>query len=485
MNFSIIIMILGTIILLTGGFFLLPVITGVIYGEYHIALIYLFLGGAYVVCGYLIRKLHKPEKDTFYAKEGFVAVALSWIVMSLLGAFPFMLTGEIPALADALFETVSGFTTTGSSILTDVEALSHASLIWRSFTHWVGGMGVLVFMLAVLPMTGGSSMNLMKAESPGPSVGKLVPKIRHTAFLLYAIYGIMTVILVLLLLMFGMPLFDSLCTAFGTAGTGGFGILNSSMGHYSPLLQNIVTVFMLLFGVNFSFYYYILIRKQEEAFAMEEIRWYFIIYAAAVVLITLNLRTGADVQVGKSVADTIRFAAFQVSSVMTTTGFSTADFNRWPAFSRTILVLVMFIGACAGSTGGGMKVSRILLYFRQIRRELGKQIHPRTVKVLKMDGRTLEKDVLHSASVFLMAYVVIFALSVLIITLENKDLTTSFTAVAATINNIGPGLNEVVPTGNFHGFSPLSKYVFIFDMLAGRLELFPMLLLFAPDTWKK
>ena len=484
MNFSIIIMILGTIIMMIGAFFLLPMLTGIIYGEFHIAVIYLILAGVCAVCGFLIR-MHKPKKDTFYAKEGFVAVALSWIVMSLIGALPFKLTGEIPSFTEALFETVSGFTTTGSSILTDVEALSHASLFWRSFTHWVGGMGVLVFMLAVLPMTGGSSMNLMKAESPGPSVGKLVPKIRHTAFLLYAIYGVMTLVLAVLLFLFGMSLFDSLCTAFGTAGTGGFGVLNSSMGSYSPLLQNIVTVFMLLFGVNFSFYYLILIRKEQEAFAMEEIRWYFLIYGAAVVLITLNLRTGANGSVGRSVADTVRLAAFQVSSVMTTTGFSTADFNRWPAFSKAILVLVMFIGACAGSTGGGMKVSRIILYIRQIRRELARQIHPRTVKVLKMDGRTLEKDVLHSASVFLMAYVVIFALSVLIITLENKDLTTSFTAVAATINNIGPGLNEVGPTGNFHGFSPLSKYVFIFDMLAGRLELFPMLLLFAPDTWKK
>ncbi len=484
MNLSIIIMILGSIIMLTGAFFLLPMITGLLYGEFHIALIYLGLAGACVVCGFLVR-LHKPKKDTFYAKEGFVAVALSWIVMSFIGALPFKITGEIPSFTEALFETVSGFTTTGSSILTDVEALSHASLFWRSFTHWVGGMGVLVFMLAVLPMTGGSSMNLMKAESPGPSVGKLVPKLRHTAFLLYAIYGVMTLVLVLLLFVFGMPLFDAVCTAFGTAGTGGFGIWNSSIGNYSPLLQNIITVFMLLFGVNFSFYYLILIRREQEAFAMEEIRWYFIIYASAVALITLNLRTGADVSVGKSVADTVRLAAFQVSSVMTTTGFSTADFNRWPSFSKTILVLVMFIGACAGSTGGGMKVSRIILYVRQIRRELATQLHPRTVKVLKMDGRTLEKEVLHSASVFLMAYVVVFAISVLLISLENKDLTTSFTSVAATINNIGPGMNEVGPTGNFHGFSTLSKYVFIFDMLAGRLELFPILLLFAPDTWKK
>ncbi|MBO5543608.1 MAG: TrkH family potassium uptake protein [Oscillospiraceae bacterium] len=481
MNIRIVVYIVGWVLTLEGGFMLLPAATGFLWHEAPHSFVYLAVGAACVVLGLLLR-LRKPTSRTFYAREGFVTVALSWIVLSLMGALPFTLTGDIPSYVDALFEIISGFTTTGSSILRDVEALSHANLIWRSFSHWIGGMGVLVFVLAVLPMTGGSSLNLMKAESPGPSVGKLVPKIRRTALLLYQIYMIMTFIQILILLVGRMPLFDTLCLTFGTAGTGGFGVLGDSIASYSAFQQNTITVFMFLFGVNFSFYYMLLIRKPDEALKMEEVRWYFGIYAAAVLLITLNLtRSGEAGGIMRHFQD----AAFQVSSIMTTTGYATADFDKWPMFSRGILVLLMFIGACAGSTGGGIKVSRIVLYFKQIGREVRRQIHPRTVKVLLMDGKPMDRDMLHSCNVFLLAYFVIFALSALLLTLDGFDPTTTFTAVAATLNNIGPGLAKVGPVENFADFSALSKFVMMFDMLAGRLEIIPMLVLFHPRAWKR
>lgn len=479
MNYSIILKIIGWVLQLEGLFFLLPAITGFLYGETTDALIYLGLGMLCVLFGALLR-LRKRVNTTFYAKEGFVAVALSWIVMSVAGALPFVLTKDIPYYPDALFEIISGFTTTGSSILTDVEALSHANLIWRSFSHWIGGMGVLVFILAILPMTGGSTLNLMKAESPGPSVGKLVPKIQQTAFLLYAIYFIMTIITTLFLLFGGMSLFDALCHAFGTAGTGGFGIKNDSLAGYSVFLQNVITIFMFLFGVNFTFYYYLLIRKGKYALRMEEVRWYFFIFLGATVLITISL-----VAEGGAIGKSIQSAAFQVVSVMTTTGYATTDFNLWPAFSKAVLICLMFTGACAGSTSGGLKVSRIMIYMKQLKKELMQQIHPKRIRVLKMDGKVLEHSVLHSCNTLLMAYVLIFAVSFLLVCLDSFDMTTNFTAVAATLNNIGPGLNTVGPVGNFSAFSTLSKFVLMFDMLAGRLEIIPMMVLFHPATWKK
>ena len=481
MNIAMIILILGWVIMLEGAFLLLPALTGAIYGEWHHAAVYLCLAAAAALTGWLLRR-KKPASSTFYAREGFAAVALAWLIMGAIGALPLMITGDIPFYVDALFEIISGFTTTGSSILRDVEALSHANLFWRSFSHWVGGMGVLVFVLAILPMGGGSTMNLMKAESPGPSVGKLVPKIQKTAFLLYAIYFAITTLLVGILLAGGMPLFDALCTAFGTAGTGGFGVRGDSIAGYSPFLQNTITVFMLLFGVNFSFYYYLLMRRAKDAFAMEEIRWYLGIYFAAVLAITASLfHAGAN---GSLLKD-FEQAAFQASSIMTTTGFATADFDLWPSLSKTVLVTLMFIGACAGSTGGGIKVSRILLYLRQTRRELRQQIHPRTVKVIRLDGKAVDTNVMRAANSFLLAYLVVFTVSVLIVSANGFDFTTNFTAVAATINNIGPGLERVGPTLNFADFNVLSKLVLIFDMLAGRLEVIPMLLLFHPETWKK
>ena len=479
MNYSIILKIIGWVIQLEGIFFLPPAVTGLIFGEYNDAFVYLILGACGILLGGLIR-LHKSPKTTFFAREGFVAVALSWITMSIIGAVPFVLTGDIPSYTDALFEIISGLTTTGSSILTDVEALSHANLLWRSFSHWIGGMGVLVFILAILPMTGGSTMNLMKAESPGPSVGKLVPKIQQTAFLLYAIYLVMTILEIILLLTGGMPLFDSICHAFGTAGTGGFGIKNDSIAGYSVYLQIVITIFMFLFGVNFTFYYYILVRKVKDALRMEEVRWYLIIFLSAVTLITISL-----VAAGGKLGESIQTVAFQVASIMTTTGFATADFNLWPQFAKGLMVCLMFIGACAGSTGGGIKVSRIMIYLKQVRKELTQQIHPKRIRVLKMDGKALEHSVVHSCNALLMTYIVIFIVSLLLICPDGFDMTTNFTSVAATLNNIGPGLNIVGPTGNFSEFSVLSKFVLMFDMLAGRLEIIPMMVLFHPATWKK
>ena len=478
MNYAIIFHTLGIVIDFSAAFMIPPFIVAMLYGESD-AVYFLICFAIFAAAGIILGRI-KPENKKFFAKEGYIIVSMSWIILSVIGALPFYLSGYIPSYIDALFETVSGFTTTGASILTDVEALSHGMLFWRSFTHWVGGMGVLVFILAVLPLTGGENMHIMRAESPGPSVGKLVPKLRKTAFYLYAIYFSMTILQIVLLVINEMPLFDAVCISMGTAGTGGFGIKNDSMASYSVTINTIVTIFMLLFGVNFSFYFLILMRKFKDAFKMSEVIWYFIIFGAAAILITGNIYNPE-----RGLLLSFHDAAFAVSSVMTTTGYATEDFNKWPEFSRTILVLIMFIGACAGSTGGGMKVSRIIIYFKSIFKEMSTLVHPRSVKVVKFDGKAVEKSTLSSAMVFLAVYVIIYAVSALIVSLDNYDLITTFTAVAATFNNIGPGLEMVGPTGNFSMFSPLSKLVLIFDMLAGRLEIFPLLLLFTPSVWRK
>ena len=390
-----------------------------------------------------------------------------------------MLSGEIPSFTDALFETISGFTTTGASILSDVEALSHTSLIWRSFTHWIGGMGILVFLMAIVPMSGGSNINLMKAESPGPSVSKLVPKMKHTARILYLIYFAMTLLQFILLLAGNMPVFDAITTAFGTAGTGGFGIKNDSIAGYSPYIQWVISVFMLLFGINFNAFYLILFGQFKKAFSMEEVRTYFLIILSAITIICLEL-----VRNSMGIREALTHSTFQVASIMTTTGFATTDFNQWTALSRTILVLLMFIGACAGSTGGGIKVSRLLIAMKTITKEIGSYLHPRSVKKIKLDGKAVEQESLQAIHVYFITFFVIFIFSVFAISLEEKDLITNFTAVAATINNIGPGLEMVGPTANFAHFTLFSKWVLMFDMLAGRLELFPMLMLFVPQVWK-
>ncbi len=480
MNFRLINSILSRVIMLQGVLLLPSCLVGILYKEWGDALTYLIVSFVCFIVGFLMY-LTKPKSSTFYAKEGFVAVSLSWIIMSLIGAMPLYFTSDIPSFTDALFEIISGFTTTGSSILPNVEALSHANLFWRSFSHWIGGMGVLVFILAILPMSGGSTMNLMKAESPGPSVGKLVPRIQQTAFLLYAIYFAMTIIELILLLCGSMKPFDALCLTLGTAGTGGFGIKNDSLASYSVYSQIIITIFMFLFGVNFTFYYYILIKKVKDALRMEEVRGYFLLFSAAAIAIALNLSLSGN----PGFWHNLQQSAFQVASVMTTTGYATTDFNLWPTFSKVILVGLMFIGACAGSTGGGIKVSRILLYVKQVGKELMQQIHPRQISVTKLDGKGIEHTTIRSCNVFLMTYGVVFIISILLISLDGFDFTTTFTAVVATLNNVGPGLNMVGPTGNFADFSVFSKYVLMFNMLAGRLEILPMLILFHPATWKK
>ena len=479
MNSSIIRYILGYVLKFEAVFLALPCFTALIYREkegfaFGIVLVLCAILGS--ICTYT-----KPKNTVFYAKEGFVTVALSWIILSVMGALPFVINEEIPNFTDALFEIISGFTTTVASILSDVEALSHCSLIWRSFSHWIGGMGVLVFILAILPLAGGGhSMHLLRAESPGPSVGKLVPRLRSTAMILYGIYFFMTVIELIILLIAKMPLFDAICTAFGTAGTGGFGIKNDSMASYSTLIQGIVTVFMILFGVNFNVYYLFLIKKPKEALKCEELRYYLGIIGFAILFITINIRG-----LFPSIFKAFHHAAFQVGSIITTTGFATEDFNIWPQASKTLLVIIMFIGACAGSTGGGIKVSRFALLLKTVGKELSHLIHPRSIKIIKFEGKKVEHDVIRSVNVFLITYVLIFAFSVLAICIDGLDLTTNFTAVAATLNNIGPGLELVGPTQNFSVFSSFSKYILMFDMLAGRLELFPMLILFTPATWKK
>lgn len=470
--------VISWVLKMEGILMLLPALTGAVYREKE-GLAYLLCGLCCVAAGFLLSR-KKPENMELYPKDGYVAVALGWVVLSLFGCLPFMMTGEIPFFVDALFEIVSGFTTTGSSILTDVEALSHASLFWRSFSHWIGGMGVLVFILAVLPMKGGSVMNLMKAESPGPSVSKFVPRVRGTAKILYQIYIVMTLVLIACLLLSGMSLFESLTLSFGTAGTGGFSLLNSGCGTYTETQQWILTVGMILFGVNFNFYYLLLCKRFKAAVLSQEVRMYFLVILAAIGAICVDIRGVYD-----SMAETVRHAAFQVGSIITTTGYSTTDFNLWPEFSKTILLLLMFLGACAGSTGGGIKVSRVLILLKTVKKELKSIVHPRSVRQIQFDKRPVEHEVLRSINVFLTVYMTIFAASLLLVSIDEFSLETNFSAVAATFNNIGPGMGKVGPMGNFSVYSPLSKLVLTFDMLAGRLELFPMLILFSPSTWKK
>ncbi len=478
MNYSIIIFILGWILEISAGLMTLPAVTALIYHEFEgLAFVPVILG-CLIVGFLLLRK--KPSKNAFYAREGFVTVALSWIVLSFVGCLPFFISGCIPNLVDALFETVSGFTTTGASILRDIEVLPRCMLIWRSFTHWTGGMGVLVFILCLLPMTGGYHMSLMKAESPGPSVSRLVPKVRSTAIILYQIYLFMTCLEVVFLLLGGMPFFDALCISFGTAGTGGFGILNSSLGSYSTYIQVVVTIFMIAFGVNFNVYYLVMSKKLRSAFMVEELRYYLLIIAGSILLISINVRGYFP-----TYTQSLQQSAFQVGSIITTTGFSTTDFNMWPAFSKTILVLLMFCGACAGSTGGGIKVSRVAILCKTVSKELQIYLHPNAVKKIKMDNKVIPHEVVRATNIFMVVYILLFALSVLLVSLDEFDLTTNFTAVAATFNNIGPGLAKVGPVENFAMFSARAKIVLILDMLAGRLEIFPLLILFLPKTWKR
>ena len=458
---------------------ILPAIVGVIYQEK--SAVYFLPPIILLTLIYLIGGRKKPENSTIYAKEGMVVVALAWILWSLFGALPFFLSGYIPSYLDAFFETVSGFTTTGSSIMPDVEILPQCMHFWRSFTHWIGGMGVLVFVMVLTSLDKKNSMYLMRAEVPGPEKDKLVPKMMSTARILYGMYFALTALEVILLMFGGLSLFDSLIHSFGSAGTGGFSNYADSVGHFdSAYVDGVITVFMILFGVNFSLYFLILIKEYKSVWKNEELRAYFGIIAAATAVITFNILP----QYG-SVTKAFRYAVFQVGTIITTTGYATTDFSLWPVLSKCILIALMIIGACASSTGGGIKVSRFLIAMKSIKREVKQMAHPKSVNLICVNGKKMSNDVIRSVFVYFMAYAGIAGLSVLIVSADNFDFATTFSSVMATLNNIGPGIEDVGATGNFSAFSPLSKLVFCFDMLAGRLEIFPFLMLFTTKVWRR
>lgn len=458
---------------------LLPALVSLIYGEFNG--VYFLIPSGILIVIYLLVGMKKPEKRTIYGKEGMVIVASAWILWSLFGALPFTLSGSIPSYLDAFFETVSGFTTTGSSILTDVEALPQGMLFWRSFTHWIGGMGVLVFVMVLTTLDKRNSMYLMRAEVPGPEKDKLVPRTMSTARILYGMYLGLTLIEVILLLLGGMNMFDSLIHAFGTAGTGGFSNYAASVGHFdSAYIDGVISIFMILFGINFNLYFFLLIRDFKPVWKNEELRAYLGIILAAVAVITLNI-SGQYPNPLKA----FRYALFQVASIITTTGYATADYNAWPMLSQCILLMLMVIGACASSTGGGIKVSRFLMVLKCIKREIKQMVHPKSISIIRVNDKKVGADVLRSLYVYLMAYAGIVVGSVLLVSIDNLDFGTTFSSVLATLNNIGPGIADVGPVGNFAEFSPLSKIVFCFDMLAGRLEIFPFLMLFTASAWNR
>lgn len=482
MNYKIIGKIISQILAIEAALMLPAVIISVCDGEKNAAVAFLLTMGITFVFSGIFALFSRNAKKVFYAREGLVCVGLGWIFLSVFGCLPFVISGEIPHFVDALFEIVSGFTTTGSSILENVELLTRGMLYWRSFSHWLGGMGVLVFILAVLPKSkdsGGFSLHLLKAESPGPDVGKLMPKLGRTALTLYSIYIGMTIINFVALIIAKMPWFDALCTTFGTAGTGGFGIKVDSMASYSPAIQIITTVFMLLFGVNFNCYYWLLLRNFRSVFKNEELRLYLGSFVAATALITIN-----TLKMFSSVGEGLRHAAFQVSSIMTTTGFATTDFNYWPAFSKAVILLLMIMGACAGSTGGGFKCARVLIIFKNLRRSIKKMLHPQSVQTIRADGEPLRESIVEGTNVYLIAYSFIAVASFLIVSIDGFSVETNLSAVLSCFNNIGPGLDVVGPMGNFSGYGIVSKLVLTLDMLAGRLEIFPILVLFSGRTWK-
>ena len=487
MNHRIVLNNIGKLIRLEGMLLILPTLIGVFLQEKEFLALAVTAGSSIIV-GTLLSSI-KPKNTRIRAKEGFVITALVWLIFSIIGAIPFYASGNIESFTDAIFETASGFTTTGASILRDVEALPKCLLFWRSFTHWIGGMGILVFMLA-FASSSADEMNIMRAESPGPSVEKMVPKVKETAIILYGIYTVMTIILIIALIIAGMPVFDSVCHAFGTAGTGGFGVKGDSIASYNKVCQGIITVGMMMFGVNFNLYYLIIMKKFKDILHSEEVFTYIIIYLVASILVSIGtingfMHSGTYYAGFNTVGEAVHHSFFQVASVMTTTGYATMDFNLWATMPKAIMVLVMFIGACAGSTGGGIKVSRIIIYFKEVVRELQSYIHPSSVKSIRLDGKVVSKDTIRTTNVFLMAYIFIFVGSLVMVCFDGFDLVTSFTAVTATINNIGPGLGIVGPTGNFADFSILAKWVFIFDMIAGRLEIFPVLIMLSIKTWRR
>ena len=480
MNYKMVVFVLGRIFCIEAVLMLFPMLCAACYGEWYLLPAFLLPAVLLAVLG-LAASLRTPKNTTIFARDGLAIVALVWVLMSAFGALPFVISGEIPSFIDAFFETVSGFTTTGSTILTDVEALSHGTLFWRSFAHWVGGMGVLVFAMAVLPMTDGRAMHLMRAEVPGPTVGKISSKLSDSAKILYAIYFAMTLAEVILLCAGGMPLFDSLIHSFGSAGTGGFSSKALSVGAYNnPYFEIVIGVFMLLFGINFNLYYFLLLRRFRDAFCSEEMLTYLGIVAFSTVTITLNILHLYD-----GVGTALRTAFFQVSSIITTTGYASADFNLWPTYSRTVICILTFIGACAGSTAGGLKISRIIIFFKAAKQDLNKMLHTHAVTTVRFEGKPLDEKVLRGVHNYFNIYMLLLAVSVLLISLDGFDLVTTFTSVLTCFNNVGPGLEVVGPMGNFAGFSAPAKLLLSFDMLAGRLELYPMLALFSPRLWQK
>ena len=480
MNKRSIIYILGWVLIVDAVAMQIGTITSIIYGEKE-AWYFVLTGVVSAILGVLAIKVKKPKNMVLYQKAGFASTALSWILLSLVGCMPFWLSGESPSFIDAFYETVSGITTTGATILNDVEALSKGMLMWRSFLHWLGGMGVIVFLLAIIPKLGGQqNIFLMKAESPGPIIGKAVPRMRNYATMLYGIYIILTALEFILLLFGGLNVFEAINTSFSTAGTGGFGIYNSNAAAFdSYYVQTVIAVFMLLFGINFSVYLCLIARKFKQSLKFEELWIYLGIVAVSTAIIAFNISS-----IYKPY-DAFHQSFFYVSSIISTTGFGLTDVNKWPELSKTVIIILSFIGASAGSTGGGFKISRIILLFKEVRKEFSLLVHPRNVKLVKMDGKAVNHDIMRTTSMYLVLYIGVFAISFLLVSIDNMDFTTSFTAVAANLNNTGPGLGAVGPVGNYADFSILSKIVFIFDMLAGRLEIYPLLLLFAPSAWKK
>jgi len=468
----------GRSLQVVGVSLILPIICAAVYRE-DVIWTFVITAIVFLVTGSLLSKVGDKPKGVIRSRDGFAITVITWIIITLLGCLPFYISGEIPSFTDAVFETASGFTTTGATILDDVEALSRSMLLWRSFTHWLGGMGVLVLMM-IFVKSSADEMNIMKAESPGPSVDKIVPSTRKTALMLYAIYTVLTIVTLIALLIAGMPLFDSICMAVGTAGTGGFGIVSDSAASYSPACQIILTVAMIIFGANFKIYYLMVMKKFRDILKCEEVLWYIVIYSIATALVCVSIASDFA-----TLGEALRHASFQVASVMTTAGYSTVDFNLWPTFAKAVLLLVMFTGACAGSTAGGIKISRIAIYIKEMLRETASYIHPGAVRSIRLDGSVVSKETLRSTNVYLIAYGFIFILSLLVVCTDGYDFETCFTAVLTTLNNVGPGLSKVGPLSSFSCMSNLSKWVLTFDMITGRLEIFPVIICLMPATWRR
>ncbi len=484
MNYRMLAYFFGQILRIGGLLMCIPLIVALIYGESQTYLSFIIPIAVQLLIGCLLVRL-LPKNSNIYAQEGFVCVALTWILLSAVGALPFFISGCMPNYMDAFFETVSGFTTTGATVLTDIEAMPKGILFWRSLTHWIGGMGILVFAMMFLPKTQTkktSMMHVMRAEVPGPSVGKIVPKVGDTARILYAMYIVLTVAEVLLLLLGGMNLYEALIHAFGTAGTGGFSCFNSSIADQSPYLQYVIILFMLLFSINFNLYYFVILKKWKEALKSEELKVFLIIVAVVIAVITLNIRSQYD-----TIEHAFRAASFQTASIISTTGFVSENFDLWPVLSRILMVVLMFVGACAGSTGGGMKVSRIMILIKDAVRDLGQLAHPRRVKSIRLEGKPVDEQTVNNASTYLQFYVILLVLAVVLVAaFDEMDMVTTFTSVVTCLNNVGPGMGEIVgAVGNYATLSAGSKAVLSFCMLAGRLEIFPILIIFFPSTWKR